>query len=155
MRIAFRPAQTQDFAYCRRLYFAQLETVTQEQDSSFHGRWELPEVRMITVDGADVGWLQSPIQDDSLFLVQLFLEARFQGQGIGTETLQRLMDEAARTGVPITLGVVKSNPARRLYKRLGFKTTHEDDRKFYMKYEPPAEPTRETPPSSVDPIPGP
>jgi ribosomal protein S18 acetylase RimI-like enzyme len=29
--------------------------------------------------------------------------------------------------------VVKTNPALRLYKRLGFRVTHEDDRKFYMR----------------------
>jgi hypothetical protein len=31
---------------------------------------------------------------------------------------------------------VKTNPALRLYERLGFHTTHDDDRKFYMKREP-------------------
>jgi ribosomal protein S18 acetylase RimI-like enzyme len=35
----------------------------------------------------------------------------------------------------VTLGVVKKNPALRLYKRLGFHITHEDERKFYMKRE--------------------
>ena len=35
----------------------------------------------------------------------------------------------------VTLGVVKTNPARRLYERLGFRITHEDDRKFYMRRE--------------------
>jgi RimJ/RimL family protein N-acetyltransferase len=30
---------------------------------------------------------------------------------------------------------VKTNPARRLYERLGFRITHEDDRKFYMRRE--------------------
>jgi len=29
--------------------------------------------------------------------------------------------------------VVKTNPAQRLYVRLGFRTTHEDERKFYMR----------------------
>ena len=28
------------------------------------------------------------------------------------------------------------NPAHRLYERLGFRVTHEDDRKFYMKLDP-------------------
>jgi ribosomal protein S18 acetylase RimI-like enzyme len=48
------------------------------------------------------------------------------------------MSEAAHVGLPMTLGVVKSNPALRLYERLGFKITHEDDRKFYVKYESPS-----------------
>jgi ribosomal protein S18 acetylase RimI-like enzyme len=44
-----------------------------------------------------------------------------------------LIEEAARAGQSLTLGVVKTNPALRLYERLGFRTTHEDERKFYMR----------------------
>jgi GNAT superfamily N-acetyltransferase len=134
MRIGFRAAQTQDFDYCRVLYFAKLETVALEQESSFRQRWIVSEVRIIRCDGANVGWFQSRMQDDTLFLVQLFVETPFQRQGIGTEALKSLMGEAKQAGIPMTLGVVKSNPAVRLYERLGFKTTHEDDRKFYMKF---------------------
>jgi len=32
--------------------------------------------------------------------------------------------------------VVKINPARRLYERLGFSVTHEDLHKVYMRREP-------------------
>lgn len=46
-----------------------------------------------------------------------------------------LIDEAARSGRALTLGVVKTKPALNLYRRLGFRTTHEDDRKFYMRRE--------------------
>jgi ribosomal protein S18 acetylase RimI-like enzyme len=50
--------------------------------------------------------------------------------------VQRLIEEAARAGQAVTLGVVKTNPALRLYQRLGFQITHDDDRKFYMRREP-------------------
>ncbi len=50
--------------------------------------------------------------------------------------MNRLIAEAARLGQPVRLAVVKINPALRLYERLGFHTTHEDDRKFYMKRDP-------------------
>lgn len=135
MQIGFRAAQIEDFTFCRSLYFAKSETVTPDQDASFRERWDAMEVRIIVCNGADVGWLQSRVQDDALFLVQVFLRTDHQGKGIGTETLRRLMAEAARSGLPLTLGVVKTNPALRLYERLGFRITHEDDRKFYMKLE--------------------
>jgi ribosomal protein S18 acetylase RimI-like enzyme len=56
-----------------------------------------------------------------------------RNQGIGTAVMHRLMEEAARAGRAVTLGVVKTNPARRLYERLGFAVTHADERKFYMR----------------------
>jgi ribosomal protein S18 acetylase RimI-like enzyme len=52
--------------------------------------------------------------------------------------MKRLIGEATRAGQAVTLGVVKSNPAKRLYERLGFRVTHEDGRKFYMRREPDA-----------------
>jgi ribosomal protein S18 acetylase RimI-like enzyme len=36
----------------------------------------------------------------------------------------------------VRLSVAKINPALRLYERLGFRVTHEDARKFYMKRDP-------------------
>jgi len=135
MRIDFRAARLEDFDYCRRLYFSGRDDVTPDQESSFRERWIVSEVRLIACDGVDTGWLQSSMQDGTLFLVQLFLEPAWQGKGVGTETLKRLLGEAAQADVPMTLGVVKSNPAFRLYERLGFRVTHEDDRKFYMKCE--------------------
>jgi ribosomal protein S18 acetylase RimI-like enzyme len=49
--------------------------------------------------------------------------------------MKMLIDEAARDGKAATLGVVKINPARRLYERLGFQPTHEEQRKVYMRLE--------------------
>jgi ribosomal protein S18 acetylase RimI-like enzyme len=146
MQITLRPARTQDFDFCEALYFAGMENIIRElnldrvaQSASFRQLWELTQVRIIVVDGADVGWLQSTKQGDSLFLAQLFVSASFQRRGIGTEVMHRLIAEAARARQAVTLGVVKINPALRLYERMGFRITHEDDRKLYMRRDPDAE----------------
>jgi hypothetical protein len=54
----------------------------------------------------------------------------------GRCAVQAIIEEARRAHKAITLGVVKINPARRLYERLGFRITHEDQHKFYMRREP-------------------
>jgi GNAT superfamily N-acetyltransferase len=143
MQIALRPAGSQDFEYCKRLYFAGMKTIIEELDLeiaaqalSLRENWALQQVRVIAVDSSDVGWLQSTMQDDGLFVAQLFVDGPFQRRGIGTEVMNRLIGEAARLNQPVRLAVVKINPALRLYQRLGFHTTHEDDRKFYMKRDP-------------------
>jgi GNAT superfamily N-acetyltransferase len=142
MIVAFRPAGPEDFDYCERLYFAEMAHVVRElkldrdlQGASFRRQWRVDEVRIITLGGTDIGWLQSRTQDSTLFLAQLFVEAPLQRRGIGTAIMHRLFDEATRAGQAMTLGVVKINPAKRLYDRLGFRVTHEDDRKFYMRWE--------------------
>jgi ribosomal protein S18 acetylase RimI-like enzyme len=143
MNVAFRPAQPRDFDYCERLYFAEMERINRElkldrnlQVASFRRQWQVTQVRIITLDGADIGWLQSTTRDGALFLGQLFVEASRQRRGIGTEVMNRLIGDATRTLQAMTLGVVKSNSAKRLYERVGFHVTHEDDRKFYMRREP-------------------
>jgi GNAT superfamily N-acetyltransferase len=143
MHIALRPAVTQDFEYCKRLYFAGMKKIIEElnldvtaQATTFREQWALPQVRIIAVDGSDVGWLQTIMRDDGLFVAQLFVDGPFQRRGIGTDVMNRLIGEAARLNQGVRLAVVKTNPALRLYERLGFHTTHDDDRKFYMKREP-------------------
>jgi GNAT superfamily N-acetyltransferase len=56
-------------------------------------RWEVAQVQMITLDGIDIGWLQSMTQGDALLLGQLFVAAGFQRRGIGTEVMNRLIEE--------------------------------------------------------------
>jgi len=143
MDVAFRPARLQDFDYCAKLYFAEMERFIVElqldraaQAAGFRERWRVGEVRLITLDGLDIGWLQTQTEDGALFLAQLFVQSSCQRRGIGTLVMRRLIAEAAHAGDAVTLGVVRGNPALRLYQRLGFRVTHEDSRKFYMRREP-------------------
>jgi ribosomal protein S18 acetylase RimI-like enzyme len=142
MHFSFRPARSDDFDYCSRLYFAGMEeTIAQlnrdmdAQRAGLRRRWDVAQVRIVTLGGDDIGWVQSFIENDALFLGQLFVDGGHRNKGIGTEVVTALIDEAARAGMAVSLGVVKSNPARRLYERLGFRITHDDDRKFYMRRE--------------------
>jgi len=56
-----------------------------------------------------------------------------QGRGIGTEVLDMLLTHAADQSKAMTLAVVKINPARYFYEKRGFRITHEDQHKFYMR----------------------
>jgi len=143
MQIALRPAVAKDFEYCKRLYFSGMSKIIEElhldktaQDASFQQQWILTQVQIITLDGSDAGWLQTTTQDGGVFIAQLFVDAPFQQRGIGTAVMNRLIIDAARVNHPVSLAVAKINPAVRLYERLGFQVTHEDDRKFYMKRNP-------------------
>jgi GNAT superfamily N-acetyltransferase len=141
--ITLRPALQQEFDYCKRLYFTEMKWIIEElhldraaQDTGFQQQWNLQQVHIIEIGGAPVGWLHTITQDQELFVAQMFVDRPFQRKGIGTEVMKRLIDEAARLHQTLRLSVAKINPARRLYERLGFRTTHEDDRKFYMQLNP-------------------
>lgn len=60
-------------------------------------------------------------------LVDIALLPAYRNAGIGTLLIQRLLSEAAASGKPLRLSVIKGQRASRLYQRLGFKKTGESD----------------------------
>jgi GNAT superfamily N-acetyltransferase len=143
MNVSLRAAVDADFEACRRTYFAEMDWVNErlglkrdDQESMFRKLWDPAQVCIIQADGVDVGWLQTVVSKSEHMLGQMFVDAPFQNRGIGTEVLRRIIDEASRLRLPVRLAVVKFNPSRRLYERLGFRVTHEDERKVYMSREP-------------------
>jgi GNAT superfamily N-acetyltransferase len=139
MKIDLRPALSEDFEFCRALYFAENQWILDAlhldraaHELRFPEQWNLPEVRIITLDGAAVGWTQTTIQSGALFLGQIYVVRSLQRQGIGTEILHRVVAEANHAHLRLKLDVAKINPALRLYQRLGFRITGEEEHKFNM-----------------------
>jgi ribosomal protein S18 acetylase RimI-like enzyme len=138
--IILRPAQPQDFAFCERIYFDAMGWIIEalkldpaRHRAGFTRQWQYADVRIIAIESDEVGWLQTTPADDVIFLGQLYLEKRFQRQGIGSRVMRLLIEEAASSEKAVALAVVKINPAQRLYRRLGFHVTHEDRHKLYMR----------------------
>ncbi len=69
---------------------------------------------------------------DSILLVDIALLPQFRGAGIGATILRNLQKENRK----ISLHVLKENPARHLYVRLGFITTDEDSMYLCMEWSP-------------------
>jgi len=142
MTITLRPATADDFPFCEATYFTEMDQIMTElgmdkarHRATFKAGWSAAQVQIIQLKGRDIGWMQTWPEPDSLYLSQLFIEAPFQNRGLGAQVITRLLRQTDAQGVPTTLSVVKSNPARRLYERHGFRLTHEDERKFYMRRE--------------------
>ena len=70
-----------------------------------------------------------------LTLVDIALLPEYRRQGIGTALLRDLQEEAARVGKAVRLHVFKTNPAARLYERLGFQRIGEDGVTFLGRAE--------------------
>ena len=86
-------------------------------------------------DGACVGLLKLLRLPEKWEIVQLQLAGDLQGRGIGRALLQELLADAARAQVAVELSVLKVNPARLLYERLGFKLVGEDEYEYRMRHE--------------------
>jgi GNAT superfamily N-acetyltransferase len=105
----------------------------QKQRETFAAQWKREEVRIISVDGEDAGWLQVAELPTEIRLQKFFILPQFQRAGIGSEVLNRSLVAWRSTGKRVVVRVLKNNPARRLYERLGFSVTAEEDVTFRMR----------------------
>ena len=144
MEIDFRPARAEDAAFARDLYFETMRRMIERsfgwdqarQERGFADFFRIEEVRIITVDGQDVGWFQEQVEGAAVNLGSLYVKPEMQRRGIGSAVLAARLKEATSQRKPMTLSVMKINPAVRFYERHGFRITHEDEHKFYMRADP-------------------
>ena len=91
--------------------------------------------KIILRDGQPIGRLFVDESDVEFTLVDVALLAAHRNYGLGTYLFQQLLRRAAGKGKRVRLHVLKSNPARRLYERLGFSSVAEDGMYFEMLWE--------------------
>lgn len=78
-------------------------------------------------------------QRDHVCLARVFLLPRAQGRGIGSMLIRQVCEAAHRRGLPVVLTILKVNPARRLYERLGFTVVGETATHLRMESRPAAQ----------------
>ena len=89
--------------------------------------------QIIVVDGVDVGELSVQDRVDELILSRILIQPAYQGRGLGTTIIRDLQKEARTREVPLTLQVLKVNPAHKLYKRLGFQIVEASETHYLME----------------------
>jgi ribosomal protein S18 acetylase RimI-like enzyme len=144
VKIALRAACSQDSVFARDLYFETMRGFIDRlfgwhqarEERNFAGFFKVDEVRIITADDQDVGWIQEQVENRTINLGSFYVMPAMQGRGIGTKVLDILLARAAYQSKAMTLSVVKINPARHFYEKRGFRVTHEDQHKFYMRADP-------------------
>jgi ribosomal protein S18 acetylase RimI-like enzyme len=151
MTISLRPYRADDLEFLYKLYASTRmheiagfgwQAAQQEiflrmqfdaQRRSYESAYAQAEHQIIEQAGQPIGRLMVLRKEDSTLLVDIALLAEHRGLGIGGQLLRELIRECSRDRVPLRLQVLKTNPALRLYERLGFTRTGEDQ--MYMQME--------------------
>jgi len=85
----------------------------------------------------DVGFFITSSISDTLKVNQIFIFPEYQGKGIGSACMTRIIDDANLEHRSVVLQVLKVNTRGiALYKRLGFKIVGEDSIYFQMEKLP-------------------
>ena len=90
--------------------------------------------QVLTRGNEPVGLLKLRRSAEAWEIVQLQLASALQGQGLGRSLLQEILADAAAAQAAVKLSVLKTNPARHLYERLGFKVIAEDEHEYHMRH---------------------
>ena len=88
-------------------------------------------------------WLDEPVgrlivsrTEQEIRLVDIALLPEYRNRGIGTCLVRELAKESQASRTPLRLQVLKGNKAFRLYSRLGFSISSEDELYFQMEWNP-------------------
>lgn len=110
----------------------QFKAQRQQYDESY----PQAESNIVLQDDHRIGRMLVDRTEREITLVDIALLPEYRNAGIGSRLVQDLLAEAAVAGKPVRLHVLKSNPALRLYERLGFSRVSDQSMYFEMIFQP-------------------
>jgi GNAT superfamily N-acetyltransferase len=139
-----RPAEDADVEL-----IAELRAVTMRPDLERIGRFDPDRVRqrlrngfaaehtwVIEVEGEFGGCIALRPDIDAHWLEHFYLDPRWQGKGIGSAVLSKLLERCDREHLVVRVNVLHGSPAQRLYERHGFTVVTENPVDIFMLRTP-------------------
>ena len=147
MDISLRSATLQDIDFLLELraqtmgpHIAAMGLPTSKEDYLERVNYRFDDAKIIMVDNHPAGLFKTCFLADKnqWFLVQIQVHPDFQNRKIGYTLVSQLLEQATHDHADVYLTVFKSNPAQRLYRRLGFEQVGETEYEFEMlwQYQP-------------------
>lgn len=141
--ISLRPASDKDAEMLWDLHRVTLKPYVEQiwgWDENFQRRYfsehfTTTNSKIIRCDGINAGVLTVEENQLGFILSNIELYPQYQGLGIGTQLINDVIDKAGQRGLSVSLRVLKINPARQLYLRLGFSVIGETETHYWMRKE--------------------
>jgi hypothetical protein len=105
-----------------------------KQKHTFRQNFDPTRCEIIVVDNVDVGFFSVVEGTATMALAGIYVCATARRHDIGTAILRDLIARSVKQSKPLTLRVLKVNPARHLYERMRFVTTAETSSHFMMEW---------------------
>ncbi|CUI78101.1 GNAT family N-acetyltransferase [Achromobacter aegrifaciens] len=81
----------------------------------------------IEQDGQRIGFYALRPEGDGLRLDHLYIRPAAQGSGLGGQVMRKILQEADRLGLAVSLGALRDSDSNRFYRRHGFVQTGESE----------------------------
>ena len=103
------------------------------QQNHFKENFQSEANKIIMLNSQDIGRIELFNRTDEVRIGNIQILPEHQNKGIGNVIMLKIIQQAQDRKQCVTLQVLKVNPARRFYERLGFSVESEDDAHFKMK----------------------
>lgn len=138
---SFRQATMDDYEFLYSLHVQALRPYVEKlwgweetwQREYFERKFDPQNRQIIQIEGQDAGVLVVQQCKGQTYIALIEILPEFHGRGVGTTIIKDLCNQAHKRNEVVTLHVLRSNvPARRLYERLGFEVTREEEYRVKM-----------------------
>ena len=140
--LSFRPATEADIDFLVQLAQKTMNEhllasgITRTPDEYLQRvRFRFECAQLILFKNQPAGLLKLAREGTAWEIIQIQLCPTLQGRGLGRRLLTKVITQARKAQAALTLSVLKANPARNLYKRLGFVVAEETEHAFTMRLE--------------------
>lgn len=135
---SFRQATTHDKSFCRDLHWRTMRAYVEatwgwddaDQAQRFEAGFHPSRTEIIEDRGQPIGMLVVDRASDPVRLLSIELSPEHQNRGLGSAIIRQIIREAG--GRSVWLQVLKVNPAKQLYERLGFVTIEQTETHWQM-----------------------
>ena len=142
--MTFRPAKLSDLPWAFELHKLALKPYVEQiwgwdeawQRDNFEKVLDIPNAQIILLNGVPIGRLNVVEKPDHLYLSHIALLPKYRNRGLGAQVIRLVVARATTQNLPLKLNVLRPNPVKALYERLGFVVVKGDDIRFEMVYKP-------------------
>jgi GNAT superfamily N-acetyltransferase len=126
MKISQRAATLADVEWLEPFYESVMRPYYVElnltwDSTKFREYFDPRSTKIIQFDGIEIGMLQVEERADCIYLGDVQIQHEYRNRGIGTSLIRSVIRSASIANKPVRLRVLRGNPAKNLYLRLGFR----------------------------------
>jgi len=141
MNLQYRKASENDLGFLLDLrmktmteHYASSGLPTTEESALQRVLYQFEKANIISLDNEPIGLLKINKESDKTEVLQIQIDPKMQGKGIGKIILKDIIEESKTAQKPIVLSVLKTNKAQNLYSSLGFTIINEDEHSYIMEF---------------------
>jgi GNAT superfamily N-acetyltransferase len=102
-----------------RPYYVELNLIWDR--TKFREYFDPQLTKIIQADAVDIGLLKVEERVDCIYLGDIQIQHEYRNKGVGTSLIRAVIQSASIANKPVRLRVLRGNPAKNLYLRLGFR----------------------------------